>query len=453
MIKRLIMFKMLVCLFGPAFFTLAAQKTLSLDECIRLSLQNNLQVKNGGLDLKSVQSRINEAKSGFLPSVDITGQYQYYLSIPKSLIPASVFDPTAAADDYMTVSFGSEQTSGASLQVSQVLYNQRVFIGLKAAKTAKNLTELQLNRTREDLVYNVSAVYYNLQMVQSNLSLLDENLVSLEKIRNASRTLQANELISKTNLKRLEISYENLRNERLNLGITRDKTLNLLKFLLGLPLDEVLNVMAFDSGKKQGLILQDYDNVSSRSDLMLVKEQIQLAELDKKATVAEYFPSLAGVFNYGITGYNNKVAPFQTINDQWMKSSYVALQLNIPVFSGFSRAQKVKQKGYEVEKAKNNYELLRQSAEKDLADARKNSLSAGNTFENARRNLQLAQEVFDGSTTEYQNGLIALTDLLQIQNELTAARNTYSTALIQLKQAEIELRKSVGKLADTYNNN
>jgi outer membrane protein TolC len=448
MIKRLIMLKMLVCLFGPAFSLLSAQKTVSLDECIRLSLQNNLQVKNGALDLQSVQSRIDEAKSGFLPSVDITGQYQYYLSIPKSLIPAEIFGGTAG--DYMEVTFGSEQSSGASLQVSQVFYNQRVFIGLKAAKTAKNLTELQVSRTREDLVYNVSAVYYNLQMIQANLSLLDANLTSLEKIRNVNRTLQANELISKTNLKRLEISYENLKNERTNLQITNEQTYNLLKYLLGLPLTEPLTVVAFNMSEKPTPSLMDYDNVHARSDLMLVKEQIHLAELDKKAAVAEYYPSLAGVYNYGINGFNNKVAPFQTINDRWMKSSYVALQLNIPVFSGFSRVQKVKQKELEVQKAQNNYELLRQSAEKELADAKKNSLSAGNSYDNAKRTLQLAQEVFDGTTTEYQNGLISLTDLLQIQNELTSARNAYSTALIQVKQAEIELRKSVGKLADSY---
>ena len=430
---------------GLATLGAQAQKVLTLDECIRLSLTNNLQVKNNEIDVQTVLSKINETKSSFLPSIDLTGQYQYYLSLPKMLVPAKFFDPTAPDDQYAEASFSSPQTTTAGLQVSQLLYNQKVFIGLKAAKTAKNMTELQLGKTKEDLKYNVSAVYYNLQVIQSNLQVLQKNMQSLQQIIQSSKSLKDNEILSKTNFKRLEINLENLKNEQHNLQLTNEKAHNLLKFLLGLPLTEAITVEQYDDTRLISTDLMVSGSSEDRLDLKLVKEQIQLAELDKQAAVAEYYPSLAGVYNYGITGYNNKVAPFQTLNDRWMNSSYVALQLNIPIFSGFSRMQKVKQKDNDLRKAKNSYELLRQSAERDLTDAKNNLLSTGNSFENAKRNLQLAQEILQGSTTEYQNGLISLSEVLQIQNELSQARSNYSTALINMKLAEIEWRKSVGK--------
>lgn len=430
---------------GLATLGAQAQKVLTLDECIRLSLTNNLQVKNNEIDVQTVLSKINETKSSFLPSIDLTGQYQYYLSLPKMLVPAKFFDPTAPDDQYAEASFSSPQTTTAGLQVSQLLYNQKVFIGLKAAKTAKNMTELQLGKTKEDLKYNVSAVYYNLQVIQSNLQVLQKNMQSLQQIIQSSKSLKDNEILSKTNFKRLEINLENLKNEQQNLQLTNEKAHNLLKFLLGLPLTEAITVEQYDDTRLISTDLMVSGSSEDRLDLKLVKEQIQLAELDKQAAVAEYYPSLAGVYNYGITGYNNKVAPFQTLNDRWMNSSYVALQLNIPIFSGFSRMQKVKQKDNDLRKAKNSYELLRQSAERDLTDAKNNLLSTGNSFENAKRNLQLAQEILQGSTTEYQNGLISLSEVLQIQNELSQARSNYSTALINMKLAEIEWRKSVGK--------
>lgn len=430
---------------GLATLGAQAQKVLTLDECIRLSLTNNLQVKNNEIDVQTVLSKINETKSSFLPSIDLTGQYQYYLSLPKMLVPAKFFDPTAPDDQYAEASFSSPQTTTAGLQVSQLLYNQKVFIGLKAAKTAKNMTELQLGKTKEDLKYNISAVYYNLQVIQSNLQVLQKNMQSLQQIIQSSKSLKDNEILSKTNFKRLEINLENLKNEQHNLQLTNEKAHNLLKFLLGLPLTEAITVEQYDDTRLISTDLMVSGSSEDRLDLKLVKEQIQLAELDKQAAVAEYYPSLAGVYNYGITGYNNKVAPFQTLNDRWMNSSYVALQLNIPIFSGFSRMQKVKQKDNDLRKAKNSYELLRQSAERDLTDAKNNLLSTGNSFENAKRNLQLAQEILQGSTTEYQNGLISLSEVLQIQNELSQARSNYSTALINMKLAEIEWRKSVGK--------
>lgn len=424
--------------------SLKAQKTYSLDECIRLSLKNNLQVKNGQLDLQSVDSRIRQAKSGLLPSVDMNGSYQYYLTMPKMLVPAEFFG--GVPGQYAEVAFGSEQTTSAGLQVSQIVYNQKVFIGLKAAKTAKNLTELQVNKTKEDLIYNVSAVYYNLQVVEQNLSLLDSNIVALDKILETSRVLQSNEIISRSNLKRLQINSENLRNERNNLKLTGDKAYNLLKFLMGVPLTEEIHIL--DVPLTETLLANAAVQIENRTDLMMLKEQVQLAELDKKASVAEFYPSLAGVYNYGVTGYNNKVDPFRTIGDNWMRSSYVALQLNIPIFSGGNRTQKVRQKEFEIQKARNQYELLKQSALKEVADASNNFLSSSNSFENAKRSLGLAQDVFKSSWTEYIHGLLSLSDILQIQNELTAARNNYSTALIHVRLADIEWKKAKGELTE-----
>lgn len=446
MIKSKMRFAMLAGLFWPAFFMLSAQKTVSIDDCIRMSLENNLQVKNAAIDLNSVELRIKEAKSGFLPNVDVGGQLQYYITMPKILVPAEAFGGPAGT--YTEFSMGSEQSTNASLQVSQVLYNQKVFIGLKAAKTALNLTDLQMAMTKEQLVSNVCAVYYNLQMLQSNLASVDSNVVLLEKIFTINKTLQSNELISKTNLKRLEIGVENLKNEQRNLLLTTQKTYSLLKYLLQIPLEEDLKVEPLQETPMKIINLASFNRVDSRNDLLLSKEQIQLAELNKKATQAEYYPSLAAVYNYGISGYYNKLSPFKSINDKWFNSSYIGVQLNIPVFSGLSRYHRVRQLDNAVKKAKNNYDLLYQSAEKSLSDAKMNIQTSLNAYESASRNFDLAKSVFHNAVTEYQSGILSLTDVLQIQNELTMARNTFTTSLVQMKQAEIELKLAVGKLIE-----
>jgi outer membrane protein len=154
------------------------------------------------------------------------------------------------------------------------------------------------------------------------------------------------------------------------------------------------------------------------------------------------------MYNYGLTGYNNEFSLTKTINDSWMKGSYVGLQLRVPIFSGFSRMQKVKQKEFGIQKAKNSYELVKQSALKEVSDATNNYMSMSNSFENTKRSLALAKELYANSDTEYKNGIISISDLLLIQNDLTTARNNYSNAMINLRLAEIELRKSKGELAN-----
>lgn len=429
---------------GLSMGAMYAQQVYTLDECINITLQKNLQVQNSMMDVQSTKSQIREAKSSFLPTVDLTGQYQYYLQMPKMLLPAE-FMPGGTPGEYVELAFGVPQTMTAAVQASQVLYNQKVFIGLKAARTAKNLSDLMLSKTREDLIYNVSAIYYNLQVLTQNLMMVDSNIVSLSKIVKANSALEANSIVSKTNYKRLLISLDNLKNERLNLALTTDKAYNLLKFLMCMPVQEQIAISNFDAREyKLQAAVGDVDN---RTDIKLLNEQVELAKLDLKASKASFYPSLAGVINYGVTGNNDKFSLTKTINDQWMRSSFVALQLNVPLFSGFSRTEKVRQKGFELQKAQNNYELMKYSAQKEMADAVNNYNSSCNSFENTKRSLNLAQDIYKSAQTEYANGLISASDLLLILNELTTARNNFSNALVNLRIAEIELKKSKGEIA------
>ncbi|OIP81837.1 MAG: hypothetical protein AUK44_09195 [Porphyromonadaceae bacterium CG2_30_38_12] len=421
---------------------LHAQKTYSLEACIEQTLTNNLQVKNSELDQQSINSQITEAKSGFLPSIDLNGQYQYYITIPSMLVPAEMFG--GQVGQYKAISFSSKQTTTASIQVSQVLFNQKVFIALKAARTAKDVTALQMTKTKEDLIYNVSAVYYNIQVINENLNMLDSNIVSMEKMLVINKTLEANNILSKSAYKRLQINFENLKNERQNLSLTGEKAANLLKFLMGLPLTEHLVVSGFE--QKEYQLNEAGADVEKRSDVQLMNKQIEIAGLEKKIAIADFYPSLAGVYNYGLTGYNNEFSLTKTINDSWMKGSYIGLQLKVPIFSGFSRTQKLKQKEFGVQKAKNSLELVKESARKEIADATNNYRSRYNSFENTKRSLALAKELFQNSNTEYKNGIISISDLLLIQNDLTTARNNYSNAMINLRLAEIELKKSKGEL-------
>ncbi|MFW9596775.1 MAG: TolC family protein [Paludibacter sp.] len=423
---------------------LHAQQVYTLDECINITLQKNLQIQNSQMDVQSTNSQIKEAKSSFLPTVELTGQYQYYLQMPKMLVPAD-FMPGGKPGEYIEMEFGSPQTMTAAVQATQVLYNQKVFIGLKAARTAKNMSDLMLHKTREDLIYNVSAIYYNLQVLNQNLMMLDSNIVSLSKVVQANSALEANSIVSKTNYKRLLISLENLKNERLNLALTTDKAYSLLKFLMCIPVTEQISISTFDA--REYKLEAAVGNVENRTDIKLLTQQVELAKLDLKASKASFYPSLAGVVNYGVSGNNDKFSLTQTINDQWIRSSFVALQLNVPIFSGFSRTEKVRQKNFELKKAQNNYELMKSSVLKEMSDAVNNYNSSCNSFENTKRSLSLAQDIYNSAQIEYTNGLISASDLLLILNELTTARNNFSNALVNLRIAEIELKKSKGEIA------
>lgn len=421
-----------------------SQKTFSLDECVEIALTNNRQIKNSEYDIQITESNIKEVKSSFLPNINLVGQYQYYIDVPFQFVPSSMFG--GPAGEYSEFSLLTKQSTQGSMQASQLLYNQKVFIGLKAAKAANDMSVLQLQNTKEELIYNVSAIYYNLQVLQQNINLLDSNVISLEKTVNVNKLLKDNYILNSSTYKRLVINLDNLKNEKVNLSLAYDKTSNLLKFLMGKPISDSLHIKPFEIFGFTELPIGG--TIDNRTDIRIMNEQLKLVALDKKSAQAEYYPSLTATYNYGFTGYNDEFSLTQTINDKWLKSSYVGVQLSMPVFSGFSRHQKIKQKKISELKVQNSFELLKQTAQKELSDAVLSYSSRKNSLENMTRSLNLASELFRNASIEFSNGLITISDLIAAQNDLNGARNNLSNAMINLKLAELDLKKSSGSLLE-----
>jgi hypothetical protein len=72
-----------------------------------------------------------------------------------------------------------ELTAGVSL--NQALYDQAVFVGLKAAKSTREF--YQINAQLTEASYRGGNAYYQVYVTRQNLTVLDNNLKTLQKLR------------------------------------------------------------------------------------------------------------------------------------------------------------------------------------------------------------------------------------------------------------------------------
>jgi outer membrane protein TolC len=99
-----------------------------------------------------------------------------------------------------------------------------------------------------------------------------------------------------------------------------------------------------------------------------------------------------------------------------------------------------------VQKSINSLADMKLKAEREILDAMNNYTSNKNLLANSKRSLDLAEQLFKDANIEYNNGLINITELLDVQDDLSDARNNYSTALVNLKIAELDVKKANGQL-------
>lgn len=417
-------------------------QTYSVDECVKLALENSPDIKNRELAVEAATYHIREVKSALLPTVNLTGQTLYYRDLPAQYAPASAFGGPEGSYQKLTLSMA--QTTSLNIQMTQNLYNHAAITGLKAARVYQEAVVIKAEMGKEDLAYSVMATYYSIQVLNENLDRLRENIENLEKTTALSKVLKDNDLVSGNSYNRMQINLENLRNQYETQKLVQSENITLLKFLMNVEVGRSLQLEGFNySG-----VLKDsaQTDISQRSDIRLQQVNIRLAHFDKKVIAAGYYPTLTNTFSYGYTGYYDSFSPFKQINDDWIKTSYIALTLRVPVFDGFQKKNQLRQKEIAIRQNMNSLESLKLSANKEIEDALQNYTINKTLFRNTSSSLTLAEQLFSSSRTEYENGITSLTDLLNAQNDLSNARNNYSSALLNLRLAELALRKANGTI-------
>lgn len=441
--KKLLLLLTLACF---AALPIMAQRPYTLQECIDTALQKSLQLKSDNYDLAKTKAGIGEAYSSLLPSVSASGSYQYYFQVQKQVIPATVFG--GPAGKYEATSLSTPQSKSLGVTLNQTLFNASSLIALKAAKVAVGLNELQIRSSKEDLVYNVSATYYNIQSIVKQQALARENLSNEEALLSVTSDQFKAGLATQTDLDRLTVQRDNTRATLQNTSNSLEKQYNLLKLLMNVLLESNVTVVQEEFDEDGALLNQQNTNadLTKKTNYREIMQNKEVADLQRRNIKAGYLPSLSLGANYGVYGYNSNANPFQNLNSAWYPASYFSLSLNIPIFDGFRKKYQIREQEITVRKYDVQAEQTLQQNRKDVADAYADLKSNYLTLQSQQRNLVLAKKVLVDINTQYKSGLVKLTDAINSQSELETAQNNYVNALINIKQAELNLKKANGTL-------
>ena len=120
--------------------------------------------------------------------------------------------------------------------------------------------------------------------------------------------------------------------------------------------------------------------------------------------------------------------------------------MSIPIFDGFKRRGQIEQARLELKKTKNSVEQLKESIDHDVATARINMTTALLTMDNQKRNIDLAESVYNTTKKKFEQGLGNNQEIYNAQAELKVAQTNYYSSLYDAINAKIDYLKAIGKL-------
>ncbi len=426
--------------------TVNGQQSFTLKQAQDYAVKNNQKAKNADLDLLISEKKVKETFASGLPQVSAKGEFQNFIDIPTSVLPANTFNPAAPADELIGVQFGTKYNVTGTVQVSQLIFSGNYIVGLQAAKTYTSLSKQMQAKTSQEIRSSIANAYYTVLVLEENVKTLDSTLLKMQDILKTTKILVDNKVMEATNASQLELSVLQVEN-----GISRVKSQtevarSLLKMEMGVELTSkiVLTDLYSDITASAENYGEEKFMTENNIDYQLLETQYQLNELSFKNTNANYLPTLSGFFTHQRQALRNEFNFFDS-NQDWFPNTLWGLSLNIPIFSSGQRAAKVSQAKLEMEKTKNTMTQLTQGLKLQMVQASSAYNSAKDVFKTQKKSITVAKEILNSTEIKYKEGVVSSMDLTQAQNQLLQAETDLTNASFELIKAKLEIDKLLNK--------
>ncbi|MFA7421821.1 MAG: TolC family protein, partial [Melioribacteraceae bacterium] len=259
-------------------FRIEAQKTLTLDEAISTALNESYSIKSAEQTLISSQKNLESIKMGLRSSVD------FEFDIPRySRSLSSQFNPLTGTEQFFTVGnttvegrlsinqpilftngtvsivssiFGRDQFadmsgttrdyfSNLSIRLNQPLFTFNSQLGnLERAEINLEKTKRNYSRAEREIIYNVTASFYNLYKAKKSVEITEEKVKQTEDSYTTAMNKFKAGLIAEVEALQLEVDYAASKNELLNVKQIYEEAKNDFKLLIGLNINEDVDILA-----------------------------------------------------------------------------------------------------------------------------------------------------------------------------------------------------------------
>lgn len=441
--------KQLVVILTSLFtwFPVLAQRTLTLEECLRIGIENNLSLAGSRNELRKAKHLLSENRAKLLPQVSAVAGFNDNFNPP-----VSVTDGSAYGNPY-NVTKTLQYNASAGLQLQMPLYNQTVYTAIDIARTMNELNRLSYEKAREDLILQISKMYYLGQNTVEQLTLIQENRVRLQELRDITQAFFDNGMAMEVDVKRVNINLENLQVQYDNAKSMLVQQLNLLKYVMDYPAEEEIALTPVNPEQVESVALTGLR--SDLYELQLLESQEKLAGQQKDLIRQGYLPSLSLTGSWMYSAYTDKARHWfhSGPSNHWYPSSGLGLTLRVPIFDGLDKRARIRKARIDEENARLNYENMRKNMETQYLNATNDLMNNQRNFQKQKDNYLLAEEVYQVTTDRYREGIASMTEVLQDEMRMSEAQNNYLSAHYNYQVANLTLLKLTGQLDRLFQTN
>lgn len=414
------------------------ERTIAIEEAIELAYFNNPDLQAALLELEQSEATLAEARAAFSPIVTTSA------------------DVTARETDEQTTIFGStgedgiDTTFNASVQVQYDLFTsgQRIAT-VRAAEEQVRLSELEVDRRREELRLETTNLYYDLQesgeQIRINRSFVEE----------AQRNQRDNELRrqagvgTRFDVLRADVQLANAQQDLIQSQAQQRIARRNLARLLNLP--STINVNATpvpapenweDTYERWGLTLEDSILLAFQGRVELEQQlaQREISTQQARAARAANRPQISLFANY----------IWSDLLDDSSDDYNFGAQFNMVLADGGAARARARQQEANADIAEERFAETLDQIRFDVEQSYFTLRSNEENVRTARTAITQATTALELANLRLDAGVGTQLDVLTAQSELTQAEGNWVSAALGYNRALSSLQRAVSNLRSTF---
>jgi outer membrane protein len=449
---RRTIFSLVLFFIGGQLLIAQESKTtgLSLLQCVQMAVKKNINVKTARIDDEKSRIKKGEALAALLPKINFNSSLTDNILLPTTVLPGEFLGKPGTM---VPLQMGSTYSASASLSINQVLYNQTALTAVRLLKKYTDVSGLTVEKTSEDIAFEVAKLYALGQTTAEQRKLIDKNISNTERLRDITKITVDNGIGKQVDLDRVNVNLENLYTQQSNTQAAQEQQLNMIKYLLDMPLDQ--NIVLTDTVGMQ--LLKDEPKLqtdfSNHVTIRLLESQNEISVLNKKLINNGYLPTLSLSGQAAYQGLQEKFGTYfkSSSDNKWYPYANFTVTLAVPVFDGFEKRSKARQANLDIQKTQVILQSTKENFSMNYKNAMNDYTNNKNTVRRQKQNLELAEKVYQESTLKYREGMAAMSSLLQDEMSLSSAQGGYLTALFNFKEAELKIMSLNGEIRNLIN--
>jgi len=405
---------------------------LSLKEAQEYASHNNKMIKSAKFTVLASKKDVWTTISSGLPQVSAGANLTDNLKLGVFVLTMNGVTTT--------ITMGMTYNLPVAVQASLPLFSAPYYIGIETSKLAQKMAESNLQSTEIDTHQAVASAYYLILISEESLRILKENLSNLRETLKSTKAMYNSGLAEATDVDQMASNVTMMENSFSNLQNIIEMNYNLLRFQLGVKFDtkitltETIDDLVRDINV-EALLAQNF-NPATNIQYDLIDKQEKLSALDLKAQKAMALPLLSGVYSTSTSGMGMKMSDLK-----WYPSSYLGLNLSVPIFASGQRYSSIQKAKINLEKARNTKEMVSDQLQMQDKQLRYNLENANIQYKSQKDNVDVSKRVYSSMENKYKQGMASSLELIESNGLYLQAENNYISSLMNLLQTKLALDK------------